>query len=122
MVPSAPRTTNLLQAHNLQLQTRTSTSIYALNLPKAYCTIKDHLHLHLIVPSSSGTMDTAAAASALVLAPDPPSLPTPPTPSLPGDFLFGSYVGRDCLKILFCLTVIVLVLIVVGYLKWKEIW
>jgi hypothetical protein len=68
-------------------------------------------------------MDATAAAKALALPPNPPSPRPPlPTPSLPGDFLFGSYVGRNCLMILFRLTVIVLVLIVVGYLKWKGIW
>lgn len=67
-------------------------------------------------------MDTTAAANALALPPNTPSPPPPPpTPSLPGDFLFGSYVGRECLKIFFLLSVIVLALIVVGYMKWKGI-
>jgi hypothetical protein len=67
-------------------------------------------------------MDATTAANALALPPNPLSPLPPPTPSLPGDFLFGSYVGRDCLKILFWLSIIVLVLIVAGYLKWKKIW
>ncbi|PMD17398.1 hypothetical protein NA56DRAFT_707918 [Hyaloscypha hepaticicola] len=100
---------------------RAITSLYTLNLQKPTVQSKYHLHLHLIVPSSSGTMDATAAANALALPPNTPFPPLPPTPSLPGDFLFDSYVGRECLKIFFLLSVIVLVLIVVGYMKWKGI-
>jgi hypothetical protein len=85
-------------------------------------TVQSTYHLHLIVPNPSGTMDATAAANALALPPNTPSPPPPPTTSLPGDFLFGSWIGRDCLKILAWLTVIVVVLLVVGYLVKKGIW
>jgi len=67
-------------------------------------------------------MGATAAANALALPPNTPSPLAPPAPSLPGDFLFGSWIGRDCLKILGWLTLIALVLLVVGYLVKEGIW